>query len=318
MNTKKKLRINKQILKTKVPSKLLGIFRLLLLIGISYVILYPLLVRLSLAFMPRENLTDVTVKWVPTYFTLDNIRAAAGAMNYVSSLLKTLFVCAMVSSLQVVSCTMAAYGFARFRFKGNRLLFALVILTLVIPPQTYIIPIYKQFQFFNPFGLITATTGTPGVVGGVAPFLMLAVTGMGIKNGLYIYILRQIFKGIPKELEEAARVDGAKTGTIFIRVMLPNVTATVVVVFLLSFVWQYNDVFFTNLYSPDMRMLSTELADLAFTITSYLGGWNTINDAYTSLLINTGSLLVIAPLIVLFIFCQRSFVESIGRSGIVG
>ena len=304
----------------RAPAWLWALFRLLLLIGVSYVILYPVLVKLSLAFMPRENLTDVTVKWVPTHFTLENIRIAAGAMRYLPSLVKTVGICAVVSLLQVISCTMAGYGFARFKFRGNGLLFGLVILTLVIPPQTYLITLYTQFQYFDLFGLIGAVRGTNGVnlIGGPMPFLLLAATGMGIKNGLYIYILRQIFRGIPREIEEAARVDGAKMGTVFTRIMLPNATATVVVVFLLSFVWQYNDSFFSGIFSPDMRLLSTELSNLSFTITTYLGGWNTINDAYTSLLINTGSLLVMAPLVLLFVICQRSFVESVERSGLVG
>lgn len=305
---------------TKAPSGLWAVFRLLLLIGVGYVILYPVFVKLSLAFMPRENLTDVTVKWIPTYFTLDNIRVAVGAMNFFPSLAKTTGLCAAVSLLQVISCTMAGYGFARFKFKGNGLLFGLVILTLVIPPQTYLITIYTQFQYFDVFGLIRLFTGNNGInlIGGPTPFLLLAATGMGIKNGLYIYILRQIFRGLPREIEEAARVDGAKAGTIFTRIMLPNATATVTVVFLLSFVWQYNDSFFSGLFSPDLRLLSTELSSLQFTITSYLGGWNTVNDTYTSLLINTGSLLVMAPLVVLFVVCQRSFVESVERSGLVG
>lgn len=304
----------------RVPAWLWALFRLLLLIGVSYVILYPVLVKLSLAFMPRENLTDVTVKWVPTNFTLENVRIAAGAMRYLPSLVKTVGICAVVSLLQVISCTMAGYGFARFKFRGNGLLFGLVILTLVIPPQTYLITLYTQFQYFDLFGLIGAVRGSNGVnlIGGPMPFLLLAATGMGIKNGLYIYILRQIFRGIPREIEEAARVDGAKMGTVFTRIMLPNATATVVVVFLLSFVWQYNDSFFSGIFSPDMRLLSTELSNLPFTITTYLGGWNTINDAYTSLLINTGSLLVMAPLVLLFVICQRSFVESVERSGLVG
>ena len=305
---------------TRAPSGLWAVFRLLLLIGVAYVILYPVFVKLSLAFMPRENLTDVTVKWIPTFFTLDNIRVAAGAMNFCPSLAKTAGLCAMVSVLQVISCTMAGYGFARFKFKGNGILFGLVILTLVIPPQTYLITIYTQFQYFDVFGLIGLFNGGNGanLIGGPAPFLLLAATGMGIKNGLYIYILRQVFRGLPREIEEAARVDGAKMGTVFTRIMLPNVTATVVVVFLLSFVWQYNDSFFTGIFSPDLRLLSTELSSLQFTITSYLGGWNTVNDSYTSLLINTGSLLVMVPLVILFVFCQRSFVESVERSGLVG
>ena len=307
-------------MKTKLPVWLWRVFRLLLLIGISYVILYPMLVKLSVAFMPRDDLNDVTVKWIPRGLTLDNIRVAAGAMHYLTSLLKTVLVCGLVALLQVVTCTMAGYGFARFKFRFNGLLFAVVILTLVIPPQTYLITLYTQFQYFDIFGIIGAITHMRGLnlIGGVTPFVLLAITGMGIKNGLYIYILRQIFRGIPKELDEAARVDGAKTGTIFVRVMLPNAWATVVVVFLLSFVWQYNDNFFTTIFSPDLRLLSTELANLPFTVTSFLGSWNTINDVYTSLLINTGSLLAIAPLVLLFSLCQKTFVESVERSGLVG
>ena len=297
------------------------IFRLLMLIGISYVIIYPLMVELSLLFMAKEDVFDLTVKWIPRHYSLSNLQISIALLQYIPSLLKTVGFCLTLSVLQVISCTMAGYGFARFKFRGNGILFGIVILTLIIPPQTYIITLYEHLIYFDVFGIIRLITGQPGIKlldKGILPFALMSATGTGIKNGLYIYILRQIFRSLPNELEEAGRVDGANSFKIFSQIMLPNAMPTVLVAFLLSFVWQWNDTFYISLFAPEMNLLSVQLQKLIFTVTSYLGGWNTVGDVYTSVLVNTGSFLVILPLLVLFAFCQRFFVEGVERSGIVG
>lgn len=304
-------------LKKNGVSLLWKIFRFILLVGISYVILYPLAVKFSLVFMDRSNLTDITVKWIPRDFTLENIRVAASIMEYWPTFFRTVGVCLATSLLQVIVCTLSGCGFARFKFRGRGILFALTIATLVIPPQTYIIALYQQFQYFGPVSLFTGRGGV-NLINSVWPFILLSATGMGIRSGLYIYILRQSFRGLPKELEEAAYVDGANTFTTFSRVLLPNVIPTVLVAFILSFVWQWNDTFFTTLFAPKLGTMSMELNGIRVSVTEFLGGWQTISDTYTSCLINTGTLLAILPVIVLFIVCQKFFVQGVERTGLVG
>lgn len=297
---------SKANIKRKIGPAIWWVARLVLLIGISYVILYPLLVKFSLVFMDQVDLKDITVKWVPRHFTFDNVRMVVQITDYFSVLLRTVGFCTLVAFLQVAVCTLAGYGFARFKFRGRGFLFALVIGTLVVPPYTYLVELYTQFRILN-------------VIDTILPFILLAITGMGIRGGLYIYILRQSFRGLPKELEEAANVDGAGPFRTFLQVLLPNVVPTLLVCFILSFVWQWNDTFYTGMFMTSTNFMSQMVANLRVTISSYLGGWNeTIGNMYTSMLINTGTLLAVLPLIILFIICQKFFVQGVERSGLVG
>lgn len=319
MISKAKRLINSDMLRKKLVSRLWSVFRLILLIGITYVILSPLLTKLSLMFMDSKDLGDLTVKWIPRNFTLENIKTVAYVLDYGKCIAKSIGICGLISFLQVASCTMAAYSFARFRFWGRGALFALVIGTLVIPPQTYIVTLYTQFQRFDILGIIKLIFGESlNVLDSPWPFILLAATGTGIRAGLYIFVTRQIFRGMPKELEEAAKVDGAGVLSTFLRIMLPNVIPTVVLCFILSFVWQWNDTFYASLYSPRLGLIAQEISGLGVSITSYLGSWNLISDSYTNLLMSVGYMMGMLPLLILFIFGQRFFIQGIERTGLVG
>ena len=315
--TKKILRSD--MLRKKFLSYIWSVFRLILLLGITYVILSPLLSKLSLLFMDSRDLGDLTVKWIPKHFTLDNIKTVAYILDYGKCVAKSVIVCGLISFLQVASCTMTAYCFARFKFRGRGMLFALVIGTLVIPPQTYVVTLYTQFQRFDILGIIKLIRGESlNVLDSAWPFILLAATATGIRAGLYIFITRQIFRGMPKELEEAAKVDGAGVYSTFFRIMLPNVIPTVVLCFILSFVWQWSDTFYASLYAPRLGLIAQEISNLSVLITSYLGSWNLISDAYTNLLMSVGYMMGMLPLLVLFIIGQRFFIQGIERTGLVG
>ena len=290
------------------------------MIGISYVILYPLLAKLSITFMDKSDLQDLTVKWIPRHFTLHNIKTVAQILDYGNTAFKTFLVCALVSVLQIASCTLAAYGLARFRFRGRQIIFMLVIGTLLIPPQTYMVTLLTQFQSFDFLGIIKLLTAGKGinVLNTFWPFVLTAVTGMGIRSGLFIFLTRQTFRGMPKELEEAAKVDGANVLRTFVSVMLPNVKSTVLVCFILTFVWQWNDTFYVAIYASELGLMAQKLESLSVLVTTYLGGWSTVSDSYTGLLVSVGYLMGMLPLLILFLFCQKFFIQGIERTGIVG
>lgn len=313
-------RFDAETVKRKTPSVLWSIFRLILLIGISYVILYPILAKLALVFMDQADLNDVTVKWVPRHFTLDNLRVVIQVIDYWPALLRTLGVCLAVAVVSIFTCSISAYGFARFNFKGRGILFALVIATLIVPPQTYMVSLYQQLQDFDIFGIIGLFNDGHGIntVGGIWSFLLLGITGMGIRCGLYIFIMRQTFRALPKEIEEAAKVDGAKTWRTFWQIMLPNAIPTVLVCFILAFVWQWNDTYYTNMFADSLNTLAQINDGLNVTISSFLGGWNLVSNSYTRLLCSVGSLLAIAPILVIFAFCQKAFIQGTERTGLVG
>jgi len=291
-----------------------------LIAGICFVTVYPLLIKLHMSIMTEGDLYDSTVRFIPRNFTMENFKVAWELMVYPTASFNSLKVSLMVSILQVASCTIIGYGFARFNFAGKNLLFAMCIITLVVPPQTIMLPMYLHFRFFDLTSLFSIGSPSGGVnlLDSYWPFTFLSATGLGLKNGLYIYIIRQFFRGMPKELEEAAYVDGAGLFKTFYKIMLPSAMPAMATIFLFSFVWQWNDSFYTSLFLSDLPVLPNRLASLASNLRYRFGHTDMINMVYESQMNSVGSILLIIPLLVVYLIAQRYFVESIERTGIVG
>ncbi|WP_026507871.1 carbohydrate ABC transporter permease [Butyrivibrio sp. MC2013] len=300
-----------------------SIVRAVIVFGICFVILYPLYLKLSVSFMDEKDLYDATVHYVPKNFTLDNYKRVLAGLEYGRAFINTLALSALVSGLQLFACMLTAYGFARFYFPGKNLLFACVIFTLIVPPQIVMLPMFMNFRFFDLFGLFKRAMGhSLNLIDTPWPLIIQAMTCMGFKNGLYIYMLRQYFKGLPKELEEAAFVDGCGRFRTFIQIMLPSSVPMMVTVFLFGFVWQWTDSFYVGMYLPKACLFSNQLSSLAQVMArqyqNMSGSMNFVSPGFASMVNNTGSILIMLPLIILYLFCQSYFVEGIERSGIVG
>lgn len=314
----------KRVTSYRMQQWLFNIFHGLLVLGICFVILYPVLVKLSTSLMMERDLYDVTVNFIPRNFTLENYQTAITHMRFWTAFRNSLILCLSTSILQLASCTLTAYGFARFKFPFKRTLFAFVILTLVVPPQAIMIPLYLHNRFFDILGIAQFTTGgTLNLMDSFWPFFLTSATANGLRAGLFIYMLRQYFRGSPKELEDAAYVDGANTFQTFIRIMLPGAVPMLVTVFLFSFVWQWTDTFYPSLFLTSTRVLPSALSTLSATVAQaysadQFGGMQYLSPGYTSILNNAGSILVVLPLALMYIFLQRYFVEGIERSGITG
>lgn len=313
----------KRLNKKRIISFLGSTLRVLLLIGISYVIIQPMLNRLSTSLMHVEELYDQSVKWIPRSPTLNHFIQVWIHMDYPRTFLNSLSLTIIVSLLQLASCTLIGYGLARFKFAGSGLLLGLVIFTLVVPPQMIRIPLYLNFRFFSLFGLFKENPWN--LVGTFWPFILTSLTGSGFRNGLYIYIMRQFFRGMPRELEEAAYVDGGGLLTTFFKVMLPGSAPGLIVVFLFSFVWQWNDYFYTTLFMSgknflpqSLEVVALRVAETARDIDQLAATSGLIDNQFHSVVNNAGMILVIAPLLILYLFMQRYFVESIERTGIIG
>jgi ABC-type sugar transport system, permease component len=295
--------------------------RLTLIIGLSFVILYPILQKISTAIKDKKDLYSPIVVWIPEHYSWDNFMQVINIMDYWTTLGNTFALSSMTTVLTAASCALAGYGFARLKFKGSGILFAGVILTILVPPTTILIPIYLNLKDFTLMGIIPLLTGKPlNLLNTYWPFILTSLTANSLKAGLYIFIFRQFFRGIPKEVEEAAYIDGAGIGTTFARIMLPNAVPSIVTVTLFSFVWQWNDSFFTTTYLTSSKVMSTQLASLPHNLSVQLqDGVNSKADPfYLSMVQDTGILMAILPLIVIYLFVQRYFVESIERTGIVG
>ncbi|MFW5998583.1 MAG: carbohydrate ABC transporter permease [Bacillota bacterium] len=295
-----------------------SLLRGFLIIGISFIIIYPLIIKISTSFMNEADIYDLAVRWISRSPDFYNYRAAFIALDFSRALINSLLLCIIVGFLQLVSCTLVGYGLGRFKFKGDSILFGLVILTLIVPPQIVMVPLFLNFRFFDLFGLLQQQIN---LLGSYWPFVFTAITATGFNNGLFIYIMRQFFKGMPKELEEAAYVDGAGPFRTFFKVMLPGALPAMVIVFLFSFVWQWNDIFYTSMFLRGESFLSINLVNIEGRYralhTSWFGGLEPTIQ-YTSLIANAGMVMFILPLIILYISMQKYFIESVQRTGIVG
>ncbi len=281
--------------------------RLGLIMGLSFVIIYPILQKISTAIKDKSDLYSPIVIWVPEHYTWDNFKQAIRIMDYWTTLGNTFTLSAMTTVLTAISCAFAGYGFARLKFKGSNLLFMGVILTILVPPTTILIPVYLNLKDLN-------------MLNTYWPFILTSLTANSMKAGLYIFIFRQFFKGIPKEVEEAAYIDGAGVSKTFARIMLPNALPAIVTVLLFSFVWQWNDSFYTTTYLTTSNVMSIQLSSLPYNLRIMLsdGVSSGTDPFYQSMVLDTGMLLAIVPLVLMYIFVQRYFVESVERSGIVG
>jgi len=307
------------------------IFRAVLVIGICFTILFPLFVKLSVSFMDERDLYDATVLYIPRLFTLNNFRMAFAGLNYFSSLFNSFLLSFSTSAIQLAACSLVAYGFARFNFPFKRLLFFMVILLILVPPQTTLLPLYMFFRYFDLWGFVPFLGRIFGggeithvnLLNTYWPFVTMSATVTGFKNGLFVYILRQHFRSIPKELEEAAYIDGCGYLKTFLLIVVPAAVPMLTTVFLFSFAWMWTDNFYSTLFLTAPRILSVALGSLAqnlwFTyVDTGLGQMTFISPGFSSIVNNAGTFLVIIPLVILYIFAQRAFVEGVERSGIVG
>lgn len=265
--------------------------------------------------MTSEDVYDLSVSYIPKHFTLDNIKKAAELLDIGNSYLYSFQFVFTVAFLQTVSCTMAGYGLARFKFFLNKPLLILAVVGLVLPPVILQIPLYTFFRNFRLFGLIPLLNNGQGIsfINTQLPSIFLAVTASGFRCGLYILIMRQYFRTMPPALEEAAYIDGAGPVGAFIRIMVPGSLTMMITVFLFAFVWTWLDSDFVPIFMGDTEMLSNLAASL-----NGLHSGGATDEVTRNLIAYAGILFLIVPLLVLYLFTQRFFVQSVERSGLVG
>lgn len=291
------------------------IFRFILLLGLSYVIILPFLQKISAMFMSPSDLQNPTVWMVPINPTLDNVIRVIKYGGYIPAFLNSLLISTVCAILQTFICCMVGYGFAKFKFKGKNIFFLLSILTIIIPPQTLYLSLYMKFRYFDIFGILSLLgIGKVKLVETALPSAILSAMGLGLKNGLYIFVMRQFFKGVPQELNEAAWVDGCNPIRAFFSTMLPLAKPMLISVFLLSFAWQWTDTFYSGLFNRSMTVLPMILNKVMAIATESISN----GTMMSSVMQNTAVIMIIAPLFIFYIIFQRNLIQGIERSGIVG
>ncbi len=300
---------------------MISIVRFILLFGLCFMIIQPILNKISVSFMTEEDLYDPVVVNIPAHFTTENYRICSIIMSYKEAFKNSMIISLTIAILQVSVCTLVGYGFARYDFPLKNLLFGCVLLMIVVPPQVISTSLYLHFRFFDFLCIIKLITGnTINLRGSVLPYYMMSAGCMGLKNGLYIYLIRQFFRNIPKELEEAAYVDGCGTLKTFIIIMLPDAKPILTSCFLFAFVWQWTDGLYSSMFLGTTKLVSTSLSRIVDSLGAFImreiGIQTSVSVAYSNCILATGTLMIILPLIILYLFAQRGFVESLSSTGI--
>ena len=360
------MRLRYKYLTMYFAKKLLwSLFRFVLLVGISYIVLFPYISKVASSFMSKEDFTNVKVLLIAMNPTLDTYEAIISDNKYFEALFNSTILSLLCAISQTLICSIVGYGFAKFKFRFKKLLFVCVILTMIVPHDTIQLSMFMKFRYFDIWGIYGGIqhlfenlgeifNHPEGVSAGYAvleqgfidvgiedpgffkvlfsdpkvvysmgnmlntywPFAILSLTGLAFKNGLFIYIMRQYFNGVPDELEEAAYVDGAGTIKTFSKIILPMALPMMVTIFMFSFSWQWSDTFYTGLFFTSQKT-ATLLPNIV-NVPSSLDTNFVAKETYEAAIRNTCGIMILVPLVVIYMFAQRTLIEGVERSGITG
>ena len=294
-----------------------------MIITMSYLFMFPLYYMLVVSFQRPDLAVDPTSVYVPKAFSTEAYKIAFKQLDYKNSALLSLIISVLSTALTAISCSLTGYAFARFEFKGKKIAFLFVMLLIVIPPQQIIVPQYLMYKSFNFGGLLSLFGVELNLLNTPFVFVLPSMFAVGLKAGIFIFIFRQFFLGQPRELEEAAKIDGCGALQTFIKVMAPLAKPAFVVVIMLCIIWHWNDYYSSSMFFIDKIkpvMVCLERLRQNIVEMSTLPGLPKGN--YTPVILRmylqAGVVLTITPPLFLYVFMQRQFVESIDRTGIVG
>ena len=272
----------------------------------GFVFVFPLLKMISMGFMTSDDLVNPLVNWIPYSFSAENYERAIRVMGYWKTLGTTIFVSVTPALLQTFTCSLVGYGFARYKFKGQNILFALVLATFIIPSQITMIPQYLMYKDLNLLGSVNA-------------YLLPAIFGQGFKSSIFILIFYNFYKQMPVSLIEAAEVDGGTQMNVFFNIAIPIAKPGFLISFLLSTVWYWNETYLGSLYfQGKIKTLPIQLQAFVESFNKLVASEGTTGVTANKAAQMAGTFLVIVPLLILYAFTQKWFVEGIDKSGITG
>ncbi len=285
-------------------------FYYLVLCSLSFVFLYPFITMIVTSLMSDSDLLDITVKWLPNELRWSNYKIAIDQLAYWRYMQNSLIIAIAATVGHVISCSFIGYGFARYNFRLKGVCFAIVILSMLVPVQTLIFPLYIQYSKMHWLDTFL-------------PLIVPSFFGYGLNGAFFIFLFRQFFMGLPKEMEEAARIDGCGAFRTFFKIMLPMSKSSILVATVLSFVWHWNDYFEPNIYikAPIKRVLPSRLPGL-YALVGAEDAMDMImeEDGFTfnEAMLMAGTFLVILPVLIVYSFLQKKFMEGVERSGLTG
>ncbi len=277
-----------------------------LLIALGYVYLYPMLYMVTNSFMSMSDIINVAVRWIPSSLNWENYRIVWQDLNYPKALWDAFILAGAPALSATVSSAFIGYGFARFDMPFKKTLMTLMIMAFIIPPQITMLPTFRMYANYDLLGSLRA-------------FVYPAILGQGLNGPIYILIFYSFFKTLPKSLEESAQLDGASSFKVFTKIALPLAIPSIIIVFLFSFVWYYNETYLAGLFlrGSDMLTLPLRIEQYINEFTSIYPEGSRARELMQAVSL-AGNILTILPLLILYFFTQKHFVESIDRTGITG
>ena len=271
------------------------IWAYVILVVFGFIMVYPLIWMFFATFKDNKELFGTTAL-LPSSYSLDAYLKGwkgSGQYTFTTFFINSFKMVIPAVFFTIASCSIVAYGFARFKFVGKKLLFGLMISTLMLPNAAIIIPRYLLFRNL-------------GWLNTFKPFWMPALLAA---YPFFIFMLIQFLRGIPKDLDESAKIDGANSFVIFKSILLPLMKPALFSVGLMQFMWVWND-----FYNPLIYINSVKNYPLALGVRMVLDTSGTVywNQVLAMALVST------LPLIILFFFAQRYFIEGIATTGMKG
>ncbi len=263
----------------------------------------PTLWMVSSSLKARTEIFAIPMVWIPENPQWGNYTQAMTMLPFAKFAINTFAICILTVIGTIISCSMVAYAFSRLKWPGRDLFFSLLLGTMMLPEIVTLIPMFIEFR--------TLGWTKPGTVFGVLPlnFLPLVVPYWLALAPLYVFLMRQFFKSIPIELEEAALIDGANRLQILFRIILPLSKPVIATVAVFSFLQSYNDFLQPLIYLNGQDNWTLALGLRAMNDVQQTGQWELLFAASTVVLI---------PVLLIFIFAQRYFVQGIATTGFGG
>lgn len=317
-------------MKNKLKKKTLRFFTLILIMGLSFTIIYPIISLVPVVFSAIEELGNPNVIWLPLEKSVISFKAA---MRFVlpqgmMTIVKSVIYAAGIMVIQLFFSAITGYALARINFWGRKLVFLMVILSFLIPRQSLLLAQYIYFNHFDVAGIMDLFTkaGEINLINNPIVLVLLAIFGFGVNQSLFIFIFSQFFKNIPKELEEASLIDGCGFYKTYFKIMIPNAVPVISTVSILSFVWNYGDTYYTNYFNPEGTYMSTILsstfnpANKEYVLNAVQSwfGIPLVPDMAFDAVKQAGVLIFLIPLLIVYLVGQRKLVENMENSGLVG
>lgn len=276
------------------------------LICIGYVYLKPIFEMISKSIMTAADLIDPSITWIAKHATFDNFASAVKTLNIPSSLINSIWFSGLLAIAQTAVSAMTGFALSRYSFRGRNVWYIMLILAFILPVPLLTVP---RLMIFNQLYTLTGIK----LIGSIGPQFIMALLGQGTYSTMLILIFYNFFNMIPKSLDEAAMIDGAGSIKVFYHVAIRLSLSTILVVFLFSFVFNWNETYTTN----TMLRSAVELVPVKLSLFDNSAGGgvaSNVNEAQKM----AATLISIAPLLILYALVQKQFIQGIENTGITG